>query len=219
MQDDRRIDVRTLVIASAASAAAAIVTSRFWIRGTPIAAALTPVIVALVSELLHRPTEKIAQRLTAETDALPEAAGAEPPPPIEETTPSPARDPEIRVYRRGRRRQIAWAVVLATGLLAFAIAAVALTVPELIAGGSLGKGDRRTTILGGGKESGTGEKTVTEEETVTAPAPAEPEPPPRTAPTVPSEPPTRTTPDEPTPTTPTTTAPAPSQTPPPSSPD
>jgi hypothetical protein len=39
-------------------------------------------------------------------------------------------------------------VVVATGVLAFAIAAAALTVPELIGGGSI-TGDRDTTLFGG----------------------------------------------------------------------
>jgi outer membrane biosynthesis protein TonB len=213
VQEKRGIEMRTLVIASVASAAAAVITSQFWIRGTPIAAALTPVIVALVSELLHRPTEKIAQRMTTETDALPEAAGAIPPPPAEEVVPRPARDPEINVYRSGgsaRKRTIAWTAVLTTGLLAFAIAALVLTVPELIAGGSIGGRDRATTLVPSKKQDRDGgqDQTVTEQQTVTETVPAEPEPttetapepPPaqRTTPTTPSEqqrqaPPTTTT--------------------------
>jgi uncharacterized membrane protein YvlD (DUF360 family) len=219
MQDERRFNVRTLVIASIASAAAALITSQFWIRGTPIAAALTPIIVTLVSELLHRPTEKIAQRMTAETDALPEAAGAEPPPPSEETAPRPAPDPDFKVYRSGsaRRKRIAWVTVLTTGLLAFVIAAVVLTVPELIAGGSIGGRDRATTLVPSEKKGDDGDaksppdqNTVTDERTVTETVPSEPEtvtettpsaPQQRTTPTTPqqqSAPPTTTT----TPTTP-----------------
>jgi hypothetical protein len=213
MQDERRIDLRTLVIASLASAAAAVVTSRFWIRGTPIAAALTPVIVALVSELLHRPTEKIAQRLTTETDALPEAAGADPPPPSEELAPRPAPDPEFRVYRSAaRKRRIAWKAALATGLLAFAIAAAALTLPELVAGGAIG-GDRKTTLLGGDRRGSNGdEPPVTVEQTVTETVPAEPEPEPEPEPAPEPDQPPRTTPTTPTTPQPTTTTPAPSTT-------
>ena len=69
-EDERRLSIRTLVIASIASLTAAIVTSHFWTAGTPIAAAVTPVLVSLVSELLHRPTEKIAERLTSDAPAL-----------------------------------------------------------------------------------------------------------------------------------------------------
>ena len=70
-EEERRHNIRTLLIASAASATAAAVTSQLWIRGTWIAAALTPVMVALVSELLNRPAERIARVWTAERPALP----------------------------------------------------------------------------------------------------------------------------------------------------
>lgn len=164
MQSQHRIDIRTLAIAAVASAAAAAVTSQIWFRGTPFAAALTPVIITLVSQMLHRPADRIAQRLTTETDALPEAAGAGGPPRSQEVAPEPAPDPDaeparnpdtdrapnpkIHLYRR--RRKIAWGAALVTGLLAFAIAAVALSVPELITGNSLFDSSRRTT-LGGAK--------------------------------------------------------------------
>src|SRR5829696_8532004 len=95
-EEERRLNMRTLTIASAASAAAAAVTSQLWIAGTWIAAATTPVIVALVSEALHRPTERIARAFTSEREALEaserggpdapplaDAAGAAPPPPPE----------------------------------------------------------------------------------------------------------------------------------------
>jgi uncharacterized membrane protein YvlD (DUF360 family) len=218
MQDERRFNVRTLVIASIASAAAALITSQFWIRGTPIAAALTPIIVTLVSELLHRPTEKIAQRMTAETDALPEAAGAGPPPPSEETTPRPAPDTDFKVYRTGsaRRKRVAWVTVLTTGLLAFVIAAVVLTVPELIAGGSIGGRDRATTLVpskqkksdGGDAKSVPDQETVTDEQTVTETVPSEPETVTETTPSAPQSRTTPTTPQQQTTPPPTPTTPA-----------
>ena len=61
-EDGRRLSLRTLTIASVASATAAVVTSLFWKGGTPIAAAVTPVIVAVVSEMLHRPATVIAAK-------------------------------------------------------------------------------------------------------------------------------------------------------------
>src|ERR671914_96229 len=92
-EEERRVNLRTLTIASAASAAAAAVTSQLWIAGTWIAAALTPALVALISEALHRPTERVAA-WTSERgprarrpgrggfdDPPPAAAGASPPPP------------------------------------------------------------------------------------------------------------------------------------------
>ena len=216
--------MRTLVIASAASALAAIVTSQFWIDGTPIAAALTPVIVTLVSELLHRPTERIAQRFTTggdalprgaalaapETDALPEAAGAGPPPRQEEHDPRPAREPpaqglagdepEYRVYGTSPPRRIPWKPILVTATIAFIVGMAALTLPELIAGQALGSGDRKTTLFGGGsgdrqKEPPRKEQTEPEAtNTVPDPAPAQPQ---QTAPETLQPPPDQTAPSAP----------------------
>src|SRR3954463_12311038 len=69
-EEQRRLSIRTLLIASVASAAAAVVTSQFWVHGTWIAAAMTPVIVSLVSEVLHRPTEAVARRITTDRPAV-----------------------------------------------------------------------------------------------------------------------------------------------------
>jgi hypothetical protein len=65
-EEERRLNLRTLAIASVASAVAAAVTSQLWFAGTWIAAALTPVLVSLVSELLHRPTEVIVRARTSD---------------------------------------------------------------------------------------------------------------------------------------------------------
>ena len=148
-EEERRLSVRTLAIASVAAAAAAIITSQFWTAGTPIAAAITPVIVALVSELLHRPTEKIATRMTVERTRVLPPKGVGPPEPEAPVEP----EQPVSVYRREpaprRGRKIALGVVITTAVLAFAVAAAALTIPELITGGSIGKGDRDTTLFGG----------------------------------------------------------------------
>jgi hypothetical protein len=73
---DRKLSVQTLVIASISSAAAAVIVSQFWKSGTAPAAAFTPVVVSVVSELLHKPTQAI-KRVTVEKSAvLPEGAGA-----------------------------------------------------------------------------------------------------------------------------------------------
>ena len=65
-----------------------------------------------------------------------------------DTAPAAAagQPPERRVY--GRRR-FNWKIALLTGLAAFAIAAVVLTVSELAIGGSVG-GDGRTSLFSGG---------------------------------------------------------------------
>ena len=218
-EEEGRLSLRTLVIASAASAAAAIVVSQFWIRGTPIAAAVTPVIVALVSEMLHRPTQVVARKLTTERTAImPEAMGAGPPQeePVEEP-PTIARDLEaeggpVRVYKPERRtRRIHPKVIAITAVLAFAIAAVVLTVPELIAGGSIGKRDGGTTLLGGGRDRDRNDdqedRVPADQQEEVAPEEEQPE----EAPADPAEeapPPEATTPEEePLPTTTTPTVP------------
>src|SRR5918992_3722577 len=164
-EEERRVNIRTLVIASIASAAAAVITSQFWIQGTWMAAAVTPVIVALVSEMLHRPTAVIAERVTSRgTGVLPATGG--PPSSQHEDDPASAEPgsrgepaaPPVRVYRSGAgkpvrpratRRRIAIGVVAATAVLAFAIAAIAMTGTELITGGSIGKGQGDTTLFSG----------------------------------------------------------------------
>jgi hypothetical protein len=187
---ERRLSIRTLLIAAVGSATAAIVTSQFWAGGTPIAAALTPVIVALVGELLHRPTEMIAGRITSNSRAIhPDRTAAEPTrEPGHLREPRPAPPGPVRIYRprQAQRRKIAVGVVATTAVLAFAIAAAALTLPELIAGQSLVNGSRKTTLGGGHRAKPKDEKqaqpAVTETipsrttptETVTVPAPKAP---------------------------------------------
>src|SRR5918994_1220805 len=151
-EEERRLNMRTLTIASAASAAAAAVTSQLWIAGTWIAAALTPVLVALISEALNRPTERVARARTTRRPVAP-GSHAAPTPRIAEPEPG-----SIRVYRqpglRPSRRRIALGVVAATGALAFVIGTVALTTVDLVSGGSVGKNSGRTTLLGGGGDRG-----------------------------------------------------------------
>jgi hypothetical protein len=165
-EEERRLNLRTLVIASAASATAALVTSRLWIAGTWLAAAMTPVIVTLVSELLRRPTERITRGLTSDSPALPDPdaparrvaermrADAPQPDPDAPHPPLPGHEAPVRIYRTeparpaaGHKRKIAYRAVLVTAALAFAIGAIGLTVAELIAGNSFGKSDRRTTFV------------------------------------------------------------------------
>jgi hypothetical protein len=215
----RRLSLRTLAIASIASATAAIVVSQFWAGGTPIAAAITPVIVTLVSEMLHRPTEAIARRITSERPAiLPEAGAAAPPadpaadrlPEHAVSEPGSEREAPVRVYgkqpRRMRRQKIAVGAVVTTAVLAFAIAAAALTVPELITGNSIGKGDRHTTLFGGRKSNKKNEQqpttptttTPSQQSTQTTPQEKKPQattPTPTTTETTPTQ--TQTTPKSP----------------------
>lgn len=191
---ERKLSVRTLAIASISSAVAAVVVSQFWKGGTAPAAAVTPVIVSLVSELLHKPAQAITARVTTDrTAVLPEGAGAgapaqrtavaaagpardleapkpaseERPPPLraagEEPVPSDereSREAPISYHRAGADgraagggRRFPVRVVAATAALAILIGALIITVPELIAGDSLGKTSGGTTLFGGGKPS------------------------------------------------------------------
>jgi hypothetical protein len=204
------LSLQTLVIASIASAVAAVATSQFWEGGKVVTAAITPVIVTIVSELLHRPTERI--RTVATTRRQP-AATARPsaerfdPRRLRETPPGRTPD-DVRVYRPRRRLNLK--VALVTGAIAFAVAVLALTVPELITGSSVSGGGRDTTFFSGGNSS----KRKTEEK----PAPVETSPDEKQTETdpeqkLPGEPPTETQPQQtqpaPTETQPQQTQPAP----------
>ena len=112
-EEERRLNTRTLTIASVASASAAAVTSQLWIAGTWIAAALTPVLVALISEAMHRPTERIARAWTSERDVRParaQTATREEPAAVSGTA------GPVRVYRQtSRGAQATGRGALATG--------------------------------------------------------------------------------------------------------
>jgi len=198
-EEQRRLSIGTLAVASIASAGAALITSQFWQGGTPIAAAVTPVIVALISEALHRPATRIAGGLTVERAALP----------AETNEPPPQTEPQVSVYRSrpDRRAALSLKVIAVTAALAFAIGVAVLTLPELIAGQSLGNSDRGTTILGGNGQNGSGQEGREGPSQDTEPRG---ERPPRdtTEETQPEMPPPQTTPEE-EPSDPETTAPAP----------
>jgi hypothetical protein len=211
-EEERRLNLRTLVIASAASATAALVTSRLWIAGTWLAAAMTPVIVALVSELLYRPTARIARGLTTDSPALPdpEAPARRVAERLRADAPIPDPEAPVRIYRTestrpptSRRRRIAYRAVFTTAALAFAIGVLALTVPELIAGSSFGKNDGRTTLFSGqGKKKDTqqNETPSTTDQTDTGEQTTPPETDTTTTPTDTATTPTDTTPTDTTPT-------------------
>ena len=220
-EEERRQKIRTVGIATIASATAAVVTSQFWIAGTWMAAALTPVLVTLVSELLHKPTEVIARRLTTERDSvLPEAGGAgRPPREPDDVLPDRARtEAPVNVYRSGAprprrvRRKVAMGAIAATAAIAFGITAVVLTGTELITGGSIGKGDGKTTLLGGSKN-----RTTTEEQQSTTPTDQDTEQQTTEQQTTPEQetaPQQQTTPEETQPQAPQQTVPAPQSAPP-----
>jgi hypothetical protein len=148
------ISIQTLAISAAAAVAAAIVVPMIWERGTLIATAMTPVIVALVSEALSKP----ADRLTAATKTVRRSA-----------TGASVRSPEFDPLPPGERAEAVreddpyglrgkpparhhWKLALATGAVAFVIAAVFLTTSELVLGGPATRDSGRTTLIGGGSD-------------------------------------------------------------------
>ena len=225
-EEERRLNTRTLTIASVASASAAAVTSQLWIAGTWIAAALTPVLVALISEAMHRPTERIARAWTSERGEARSTRAISPTrsePMAVTGTPGP-----VRVYRTGEsgrgaptlmtKRRIAIGTVAATAAIACVIGLVTLTTADLVSGGSVGKSSSRFTLAGGGGGSKSKDEqkdtsgqqqdqTPRQQESTpseqapetTEPAPEEQQP----SDTAPVPPPAETPPGEPVPQTPT----------------
>ena len=219
-KDGGGLSMQTLAIASSASLAAALITSRLAPAGTVYTAALTPVIVAMVSEMLHRPVNRVTQLREARRTAVrePGVRGTAPPPRLGAPEPT-FTEPGVRVHGQRRWGRIHPRVVIATGLAAFVVAAAALTLPEVLFGGAVAN-SHRTTIFGGAPKKKTAEQktapAATTETTTTETTPAQ-EPAPATTETTPTD----TTPAEtapsggtPAPGEPTTTGTTPAQTPP-----
>jgi hypothetical protein len=178
------------------------------------------VLIAVIKEGLARPAKVVTQvvpvrGVVRSAPSSGEAAPSDPapePPPLERV----AQQGEISYHSSGpsavARR---WRLAIITGLLGFAIAAAAFTVPELVAGSSISGGGgttffspqqpspakpAQTTTVPGRTV------TVAPPATVTVPAPAETVP---AAPavTAPAAPPPATTTPAPAPTAPTATTP------------
>jgi uncharacterized membrane protein YvlD (DUF360 family) len=176
------LSAQTLIIAALSSGIAAIVVSHFWERGTIFASAMTPVVVAIASELLRKPVQ--SERLRSGVRNVSSAARpasysrprsgrtpnvmAPPPPSVDEGLRQREEGVEpgpVRVYSSGSnkrprslngkspRRRLHLKVAVVTGLIAFLIAAAALTLPELIFGESVDGSGRNTTFFGGGKDT------------------------------------------------------------------
>ncbi|HEX4735179.1 MAG TPA: hypothetical protein VH247_12250 [Thermoleophilaceae bacterium] len=180
------LSLRTLAIASSASLTAAIATSRLFPPGTIYASALTPVIVAAVSEMLNRPADRVSelrrQRRTLVMEASrsrygEEAAALQGAPEFAQgdaadeelgtlTGNGTGHEAPIRIHGRTRSRLLHPKVWIATGLAAFVIAVAVLTLPELIFGGSLA-GTHRTTYFGGGSSSSSAKTQTTTTPTTT----------------------------------------------------
>jgi hypothetical protein len=136
--DDGGLSVKTLVISGLSAAAAAVIVPLLWEPGTLIATAVTPIVVALVSEALRRPADRVRR-------AAPVIAKKASPPPAGDASGTPEHAPA------GRNRVPRLKVALITGGVAFAVVAVALTATEILAGGSM-TGHGRTTLFGGSSQ-------------------------------------------------------------------
>jgi hypothetical protein len=161
MEKKSGISIQTLVISSCAAVAAAVIVPLIWERGTLIATAMTPVIVAVVSEALRKPAEVIStvpSRLPrrSATGAALRSPGAyepaterfEPLPPTERDLEPETRPDDPYGLRSSPRMRHHWKLALATGAVAFVIAVVALTGTELVFGGAATKDNGRTTFFG-----------------------------------------------------------------------
>jgi hypothetical protein len=173
------VDLPTLVVTAVASAAAAYVTSQIWAPGTLAAAAFTPVLVALLKEMLVKPVEVVTRAVpvrgvvrSASSTGEPADAPHEKPEAIEARIAQLGEAPGSSRPGRARRN---WQLAVITGLLGFIIAAVIITVPELVAGSSASGGGRDTTFFGGEKGASsaptdtTTTTTTTPDETETVP--------------------------------------------------
>jgi hypothetical protein len=154
------LSITTILLASAGAATASIVVPLVWEGGGVVAAAITPIIVALTSETLKRPVQKVQTvgvwRRTPQGTAVRQVGGGgyESQDPEEEylevdpeqkDDPFGLREPERRTIFTRRRVVLA----LTTAAIAFAIAAVVVTASELAIFGDSVSRPHRTTFFGG----------------------------------------------------------------------
>jgi cell division septation protein DedD len=168
------LSLQTLLISSVSAAVAAAVVPLFWEKGSIFATAITPIVVAIVSEALNRPAKAITEvapkvaRRSATGAALrspqptgvgargagPERVAHEPPDRGGEGGPPAwsgnADDPfGLRADEPARRRS-PLKLAVATGLAAAVIGAGVVTASELtVFGHSIGHSSRETSLFGG----------------------------------------------------------------------
>ena len=139
----------TLIIAAVASVVAAVVVSHLWQSGTLWATAMTPVVVALVKEGLERPAHRLGEVTVAPRRRHPDEVVVE----EVEPGPLPSARPRPAGYRRYGVQRKHYKLAIVTGLLAFVLGALILTVPELVAGRSITHGGNETTLFKGKSRS------------------------------------------------------------------
>jgi hypothetical protein len=188
------LSLQTLLISSAAAVVAAVVVPYFWERGSLLATAITPIIVALASEALNRPAKAITA--AAPKVARRSATGAALRSPQPTGVGARGEGPE-RVGRGGDgawsgnpddpfglrapespRRRLPVRLAVITGLIAAVVGAGVVTASELaLFGHSVGHSNRTTSLFGGKSRASKQEKatptaTATPRATATATATA-----------------------------------------------
>jgi hypothetical protein len=125
------LSAKTLLIAASGSAAAAFLVPLLWQPGTVIAAAMTPIVVAIVSEALKRPAERVSavrtRRTTAGFAVVEQPFDPLAPPPEQELAALTTRTAPRATHRRRLLTPRQWKLGLATGLAAFFVAASVVT--------------------------------------------------------------------------------------------
>jgi hypothetical protein len=162
--DGGGLSVQTLLVSSLAAVAAAVIVPTFWQRGSLIATAVTPVVVALVSEALRRPAQamtKVAPRVARRsatglavrreqpTGVGARGEGPEQLPSRPETDGVSPEDPYGLRAADAPRRRIPVKLGVATGLLAAVIGAGVVTAADLGLGHSVTSAKRETSLWGG----------------------------------------------------------------------
>ncbi len=166
------ISVQTLIVASVASAVTSYTVSKLWGPGTLLSAAATPILVALISELVRRPVVGVsstAQKVAvaplrhlpvtrSQNAGAPSAAVPEPDRPPHPPRPgdadvqateaqwAPAGPPPVVEQTRAGPR---WRLVLVTGMLACLIVIGVFTALDLVAGRSITGNGAATTYFSG----------------------------------------------------------------------
>ena len=175
------LSLQTLIISSLAAATAAIVVPTFWEKGSVIATAFTPIVVAIVSEALRKPAEVItsASPRVTRRSATGAAVRSEQPTGVGSRGEGPEQvsrwgtpDDPFGLRRAKRpRRHFPWRIALITGLAAAVIGGGVVTASELaIFGRSIGNPDRETGLLGGTPRESEAEE---DEEATPTPTPTE----------------------------------------------
>ena len=180
------LSVQTLLISSLAAVAAAVVVPTFWARGSLIATAITPVIVAVVSEALRRPAQVIstaapkvarrtgtglAVRKEQPTGVGARGAGPEQLPGTHEHDGVSPEDPfGLRAAQQPRGPRVPLRVGVATGLAAAVVGAGVVTAAELGLGHSVTSPKRETSLWGGKTHKAKKSATATPTPTATSTA-------------------------------------------------